>query len=311
MERGCVKNWEAMEKVWNHIVANEMRIEVGGEDSDVNGVFLTEPCLNSHTNREKECQYWFETQNVGKCYMALQGVLTLIGYGNHTGVVLNSGHSVTEVMPIFNYYPMQHAFNRINLAGVDVTARLKKQLHKSGPLGVALESSSDDFIINTLKEKCYVAMRYEEEKLALSKEGKKFTLPDKTSVTINEEIVSCPEILFQPIMDGKDIPGVHTFIKNAVDACPMDTMSEMLNHVLLSGGNTMFQHYKDRLQEELSKMCGGEESGVKVLDKAERSIISWIGGNIVTDLSLFEKMYLTKQTYEEDGISSVHRMSPS
>ena len=51
----------------------------------------------------------FETFNVPGLYIAIQAVLPLYSAGKFTGIVADSGDSVTHFVPIFDYYSLPHA----------------------------------------------------------------------------------------------------------------------------------------------------------------------------------------------------------
>ena len=46
---------------------------------------------------------------------------------------------------------------------------------------------------------------------------------------------------------------------------------------------------------------------VKVNSPQERKYSVWIGGSILSSLSFFENMWITRQEYEENGPTIVHR----
>ncbi len=66
IEEGVVKNWEDMEKVWNHTMYNELR--VAPEDHPI---LMTEAPLNSKENREHLTKIMFEVFNVPCLYVSI------------------------------------------------------------------------------------------------------------------------------------------------------------------------------------------------------------------------------------------------
>ena len=86
MEHGIVDDWNDMERIWQHVYSEELRIH-----SEEHPVLLTEAPLNPRRNREKAAEIFFETFNVPALFVSVQAVLSLYASGRTTGVVLDSG----------------------------------------------------------------------------------------------------------------------------------------------------------------------------------------------------------------------------
>ncbi|KAE9411777.1 hypothetical protein Angca_006296, partial [Angiostrongylus cantonensis] len=96
IQRGIVKNWEDMEKVWQHVFANELRVSASQHP-----VLLTEQPLNPKADRERMTELMFETFHTPAMYAAVQAVLSLFASGRTTGIVVDSGDGVTHAVPIY------------------------------------------------------------------------------------------------------------------------------------------------------------------------------------------------------------------
>eukprot|EP01083_Nonionella_stella_P136865 416629_1 len=158
IEHGVVTSWDDTEKIWHHTFYNELRIQ-----PEEHSVLMTERVLNNIWCREKMTQISFETFNVPSFYVAVQNVLSLFASGRNTGVVIDSGDSVTTVVPIYEGHALTYAVNRelMSLAGRDLTDYLMKTLTESG---YSFTTSAERIIVRDIKEKlCYVAMDYDEE----------------------------------------------------------------------------------------------------------------------------------------------------
>jgi actin len=46
---------------------------------------------------------------------------------------------------------------------------------------------------------------------------------------------------------------------------------------------------------------------INVFDPPERKFSAWMGGSILASLTNFHPMFITKQNYQEEGVSVVHK----
>jgi len=73
----------------------------------------------------------------------------------------------------------------------------------------------------------------------------------------------------------------------------------------------MFRGFSERLTSEVDKLIAAGQKGYKlsVIEKPYRRYVSWIGASILSSLSSFQPKWITKQEYEEHGVSIVHKKS--
>ena len=72
----------------------------------------------------------------------------------------------------------------------------------------------------------------------------------------------------------------------------------------------MFTNIETRLHKEILKnkdVPVAIHDKVKVIAPPERKFLVWIGGSILSSLSTFQNMWITKHEYEESGKEIVHR----
>jgi len=86
----------------------------------------------------------------------------------------------------------------------------------------------------------------------------------------------------------------------------VDIRKDLYSNIVLSGGTTMFPGIADRMTKEISALAPSSIK-VKVVAPAERKFSVWIGGSILSSLSTFQSMWVSKAEYEEAGPSIVHR----
>uniref|UniRef100_A0A7S1HQP2 Actin n=1 Tax=Phaeocystis cordata TaxID=118079 RepID=A0A7S1HQP2_9EUKA len=88
--------------------------------------------------------------------------------------------------------------------------------------------------------------------------------------------------------------------------CDVDIRKDLYSNCVLSGGTTMYAGIADRLSKELTALAPASMK-VKIIAPPERKYSVWIGGSILSSLSTFQQMWISKQEYDESGPSIVHR----
>jgi len=302
IEHGIITNWDDMEKVWNHAYFEELR--VAPEETPT---LLTDPPLNPKANREKMTQIMFDGFNVPVMYVAIQAVLALYASGRTTGNVFDIGDGVSHMVPVYEGFAFPYCIERLNLAGRDITAYMRTILTERG---YTFTTTAEMEVVRTIKEKLtYVALDFEKEMLnaeASSSIDKNYELPDGQIITIGNERFRGPEALFKPHYLGMETPGIHEVLVRCIQNCAIDVRRDLFNNVILSGGSTMYNGMADRMTKEVIELCPPNLK-IKIHAPPERKYSVWIGGSILSSLSTFQALWVTKEEYEEHGPNIVHK----
>ncbi|RCH77558.1 NuA4 histone acetyltransferase subunit, partial [Rhizopus stolonifer] len=160
---------------------------------------------------------------------------------------------------------------------------------------------------------------------------KPFEFPDGYNNTFGSERYRIPEIMFNPnhislppFEQGKEnetIPslglspnqlrhsvGVSRLVFNSITSCDIDLRPLLFNNVIVTGGNTLFTGFTERLSNELPMMIPGAKVKVHGAgSQIERRSSSWLGGSILASLGTFHQLWISKKEYEEVGASIVER----
>ncbi|KAI7906029.1 actin family [Cokeromyces recurvatus] len=221
-------------------------------------------------------------------------------------------------------------------------AKMKKQTLEAGEQPEfelrELEGLNDSFneyqinrVINEYKETvCQVSEVQYDEVLLSSRPKKSFGFPDGFNYSFGLERYKVPELLFDPNMNDKSTEtqeeeeekegkekettekkkylGAHEMVYNSINNCDIDLRPLLFNNVVVTGGNTLFNGFNERLNYELPLKAPGSKIKIHAAGNAtERKSSSWLGGSILASLGTFHQLWISRSEYDEFGASIVHR----
>ena len=102
--------------------------------------------------------------------------------------------------------------------------------------------------------------------------------------------------------------GIGQFCCDSIQKCEESLRKNLYNTIVLSGGNSMFNGFEERLTKEIKDLAPKSmKEEVKVIDHNYKRFAPWVGGSILSGISTFESDWITRKEYEENGATIVDR----
>lgn len=261
-----------MEAVWGQAFE-----KVGVAPEAAAGVVLTEAIYNPQMSKEQIVQRCFEKLNVQKVWVGSQPSMALFAAGKTTGLAVECGHGLTQSMPIFEGMKMNHGKDKNQIGGNSLNQFLAEQL------------GGDDVGVQAAKEQaCYVSatsanFASEQDSAAAAKatlpDGREVEIPGKTRVLV-------PEMMFQPGLNGLECKSLPEAAWGAIQAVEVDCRADLGKNIIISGGNSMFAGFADRMKAEITNLAPAG-SDIVIHAGQDRKNAVWKGTSIVSDNANF------------------------
>merc|ERR1719382_2036110 len=146
---------------------------------------------------------------------------------------------------------------------------------------------------------CYVAQDGDLEKMMKDASErptdfeKIYELPDGNKINLITERFRVPEVMFDPMICGREMMGMHQATFKCIQSCDIDLRRDLFKNIVLSGGNTMFPGIAERLTQEI-KALAPQKIDVKVIASPQRRYLVWMGASVVSQLTTFQNMLIWK-----------------
>ncbi|XP_010172457.1 actin-related protein 6 [Antrostomus carolinensis] len=114
------------------------------------------------------------------------------------------------------------------------------------------------------------------------------------------ERFAVPEILFHPSDIGIQEMGIPEAIVYSIQNLPEEMQPHFFKNIVLTGGNTLFPGFRDRVYSEV-RCLTPTDYDVSVVLPENPITYSWEGGKLISENDDFEDMVVTREDYEEHG----------
>jgi len=325
MNHGFFENIDDESIVLDYIFRNKLCI-----DNNDHPILIAEPfpCV-SIESRKRLTEVLFETFNFPMIQIVPQPLLVLYAQGLVTGIVVDSGHSYTSVVPIAESNLLNHLVGTLDISGNDITERLIQLLAYKGyvfreasmlPISTRNQKkyfkTIDREFAREMKEKvCFVSVDLENDRQIANETtyyAEPFVLPDKQKINISDERFEAPEILFNPKLIGLDQKGLSDLLYDTIMKSDINLRHKFFERIVLSGGNTMFPGLPSRLSNDLENMVlnrnnEGEKYTI-IVDIPHTRFLSFEGATVLAKLiEQRANSWVHRMEYDDFGVDNIIR----
>ena len=279
IRNGTVYDWDSLTSIWETLLSKH---KIKPEEFKL---LITLPLPNFSKNKLYEIL--FEYFNFKSVYIGDPKCLTLYSSGRTTGLIYDCGHHLTQINPVYQGYHLDTQSKIINFGGQDL----------------------DDYLLNKITSSSHSSQKISYEELHKFKHQlnnqstNKYQLPDGHTIMTSENDFSLLEILLKPSLIGKDIQNCGLQIADTIKSCDLNTRHDLQNNIILSGGTTLVSNFDSQLNQYLSRYLN---KNIKVISYPDRQLLQWNGASIVSELSFFDNISISRNNYYFDNKKNLY-----
>ena len=283
-----------------------------GVNPENHSVLMSQVPLNPKCTREKLTEIMFEKLGVPAFSMQTSAVLALCSTGSNTGVAIELGGGVFNASVVEHGALLPHASMTIPISGRSITDYLRRDLNNSKTI---TDQQKQDInlscfwdTLNNMKHMCcFVSKDFNSDNNRSVAYVQEYEMPDGTYVTIDKERFNCTEAIFNPILYGTEMEGIHCQAYNAVKKVGngSDLFKQLLSNMVLCGGSSLFPGLPCRLENELKKL-NTTDYDLKLVVPDHREQCVWRGGAKMAVDETLSDIWMSKGDYDEYGPTYIH-----
>ncbi|KAF9423041.1 Actin-like 6A, partial [Podila epigama] len=262
--------------------------------------------------------------------------------GRPHALVVDSGGDMTSVVPVYDGYVLRKGIVRQALGGDVLSEQVLQQFKESNvdvvpqylvakkspvevgqkpivklrdrPATASYHKAMQMRVIHDYKESvCQVAETTYNEQNISGRPQKPYELPDGYNQNFGVDRFKIPEIMFNPkdflknpTLEQENFIGLPKLIFNSAQSCDVDFRPTLFGNIVLTGGNTLFPAFGDRLHWELNSIPHSYKVKLHAPgNTVERKCGAWLGGSILASLGTFHQLWISRKEYDETGPSIV------
>jgi actin-related protein 6 len=328
ISRGLLHDIDLQCDIWEKLFEKNYK-KSGEMNLEEHMVMFTHTPLAPDNIVEGYFQIIFEYFGFDACFKSIPHIFTAM-YAKEKNpelnplvqLVIDSGFSSTTIVPIFDNRPIYNAIKRIDISGKLLTNYLKESLSTV----IDLDLRKEFFLANLMKEEsCFISknfnidMKISALKNEININRRVFILPEyrkksddflkkipkeKFSIELNSLRFIVPELLFNPNLIGIEEGGLHDGIAQAIKECHIDYKNLLFENIVTSGGNSKFQNFKERLQNELIP-ASDINTDIRVFEMGKNESVIQGMKLFAENIECLMDLAIYKSDYDEFGFNTV------
>ena len=263
-------------------------------------LLFTEPVLHDKEQRMKLSEFLFEKYEIGGLFFCNSSVLSSFSYGKCSCVIFDSGHSQSNIVPVYDGMIIKNALNYFSLKGkfideIIINEIINKQIDSYNSYNILQNIQ----ILSDLKD---IIFTYNNNK-------NNYTLPDNKNIILNDNILEIIKKNIEVKLFNDEL-NLKSLILKSISSVLLDIKKELINNIFICGGNSLIlNNYFNEIKEALSKELVSS-AVVRITthpSKIERSLSSFLGASIISSLNIYKETIVKKEEYEEHGAIIVEK----
>ncbi|MHA1378005.1 MAG: hypothetical protein ACTSRG_06450 [Candidatus Helarchaeota archaeon] len=286
-------------KILKYIVFNLLNVK--GRQNYV----ICYPLLVPNQFLEDLIKVFFEKLNPIGLSLINEPYSALLETNRTTGFIIYVDSS-TQILPVWEGTSFEQHANIYEISLYNIKEQLENLI--SARYGLVLS----EFDLEQVLKYCIFAKSREDynnlmntDTKALSKLKKEFNFRDK-SIIIDIERFIAPEIFFNPVSIGLDIPPIPQFIDLIIDNFERNIRRDFYLSIII-GGRGSFQGFPERIEKELEELINFDIN-IKSFHPNFSNIIEWIGASKLSAHPDFTNFIVSSSEYFEEGFGVIDKI---
>ena len=263
-------------------------------------LLFTEPVLHDKEQRMKLSEFLFEKYEIGGLFFCNSSVLSSFSYGKCSCVIFDSGHSQSNIVPVYDGMIIKNALNYFSLKGKFIDEKIINEI---------INKQIDSYNSYNILQNIQILSDLKDIIFTSDNNKNNYTLPDNKNIILNDNNLEIIKKNIEVKLFNDEL-NLKSLILKSISSVLLDIKKELINNIFICGGNSLIlNNYFNEIKEALSKELVSS-AVVRITthpSKIERSLSSFLGASIISSLNIYKETIVKKEEYEEHGAIIVEK----